>query len=106
MSRSTCITGALSLLVLATPARAHDASQVRHELRDRGYYEIQFLVAEPPHFQVNACHAGERYHLHLDYYGNVRERRSIGPCRRHWWSWSRRSERDYRDDRDYGSRRY
>ena len=76
---------ALSLLVglTARPAGAHEANQVQHELRQQGYYNIQFIVAEPP-FQANACRDGERFHLHVDFYGRVTERSSVGRCRGHW----------------------
>ena len=109
MSNALCAAGALSLLALMTgPASAHDAYQVRHELQERGYYGIRFLVAEPPRFQVNACRGGERFHLHVNFYGRVTERDAIGPCRPHGWS-SRRDDDDYRwrrRDRDYGQYGY
>ena len=90
---------ALSLFGLAAlPAAAHEADQVRHELRLRGYYNIRFLVAEPPDFQANACRDVERFHLHVDYYGRITERASIGPCRPEW------SERG--GERSYGYDRY
>ena len=75
MLKAACSAAALSLAALVTnPASAHDASEVGRELRSRGFYEIEFLVAAPPHFQVNACRAGERFHLHVNYYGTVTER--------------------------------
>ena len=89
---------ALSLFGLAAhPAAAHEATQVRHELRLRGYYDIRFLVAEAPEFQANACRHGERFHLHVDFYGRITERASIGPCRAEW--------REGGSDRSYGYNR-
>ena len=94
MLKAICCAGALSLAALVTtPASAHDASDVGRQLRDRGYYNIEFLVTNPPHFQVNACQRGERFHMHVDSYGAVTERSTIGPCHRHWW----RFRRDVRD---------
>jgi len=76
------------------PAR-HDAYQVRHELQERGYYSIRFVGARPPHFRVKACRGGERFVLHVNFYGRITERDAIGPCHRHWWSWRHDSD-DYR----------
>ena len=93
MSKTLFTISALTLLTFAAgPASAHNAYQVRQELQQRGYYSIRFLRAEPPHFQVNACRGGERFHLHVNFYGRVTERDAIGPCHRRWWSW--------RDDND------
>ena len=112
MSKTLCAISALTVLTFAAgPASAHDAYQVRNELQQRGYYSIRFLQAEPRHFQVNACRGGERFHLHVNFYGRVTERNAIGPCHRHWWSW-RRDDGDYRWQRrnreygEYGYRRY
>ena len=69
----------------ATAANAHGAAQVRSELRQDGYYQIQFIEDEAP-FQVNACRGGQRYHLHIDWYGRVTERSPIGECRERRWS--------------------
>ena len=90
---------ALGLLGFAAlPVSAHEASQVHSDLRQRGYYDVQFVVAEPP-FQVEACLEGQRFHLHVDFYGRVTERSPAGPCRRQW------GDRRY-DDRTYGEDRY
>ena len=82
-------------LMLPGPASAHDASQLRYELREQGYTQLQFIVDEAP-FQVNACRDGERYHLHVDWYGRISERARIGECGREWSAqpW-RRSYRSY-----------
>lgn len=83
----------LTTLGWATAASAHDASQVRRELRERGYYQIQFIEDEAP-FQVNAYRDGERFHLHIDWYGQVTERTPLGPCGGSWWrrGWRRSYE--------------
>ena len=89
--------GALSFLTLTVlPVSAHEPSQVRYELGQRGYYDIQFIVAEPPQFQVNACRDGERFHLHVDFYGHVTERSRVGRCRGHWGFNRRDAEDRYR----------
>ena len=103
MSKTLCAISALAALAFtAGTASAHDAYEVRYELQQRGYYSIRFLDAQPPHFQVNACRGGERFHLHVNFYGRITERDAIGPCHRHWWSWWRDND-DYRWSHD---RRY
>lgn len=69
----------LAMAGSASVASAHDAREVRSDLRDRGYYQIQFIEDEAP-FQVNACRDGERFHLHINWYGHVTERSPLGPC--------------------------
>ena len=109
MLKALCAAAALCIMGFATsPASAHDADEVRYELHQRGYYNIRFLVPEPP-FQVNACRDGVRFHLHVDYYGRVTERVGLGPC--HTWSRApyddgNASRRRYRGYGDYGYRRY
>jgi hypothetical protein len=80
----------LAVLGTASAASAHDSSEVRSELRDRGYYQFQFIVDEAP-FQVNACRDGERFHLHIDWYGRISEQVPLGACRESWWrhAWHR-----------------
>ena len=101
MLKSVLAFGTIAFVTVggAASASAHDAPQVRHELRERGYYRIQFLVNRAP-FQVNACRYGDRYHLHVDWYGRVTERVRIGECQGQGWprNW-RRPFRGYRYNR-------
>ena len=85
MSKALLAFASLSLgaVTFATRASAHDASQVRYELQNRGFYQIQFIEDEAP-FQVNACRDGERFHLHVDWYGRITEQSPLGPCRESW----------------------
>jgi len=62
-------------------AWGHGADRVRRELSDQGFDQIEFTVAKAP-FQVNACRGGERFHLHIDYFGKVTQETRIGPCDR------------------------
>lgn len=86
---------AAAALPLATSALAHTPSDVRHILRDHGYYNIDFIETNPPVYMANACRGHVRYHFHVDYYGQVTERRPIGRCghdygydrRRQWQSY-------------------
>ena len=81
--KATLAMGTLAFVVLgcATSACAHNADQVRRELSEQGYDQIEFTVAKPP-FKVNACRGGERFHLHVDYYGKakVTKETPIGSC--------------------------
>lgn len=96
----TAMAGASALAFIgltALPVSAHESDQVRYELRQRGYYNIEFLVAEAPYFQADACRDGDRYHLHVDFYGRITQRTPIGPCHRDWAE--RRGEGTFRDYR-------
>jgi len=79
--------GIAAVLASATAADAHTAQEVRYLLRDRGFYNIDFLDTNPRHYQVNACRQGERFHVHVNFYGEVTEQAPIGPCHRRfgWW---------------------
>jgi hypothetical protein len=109
MLKALCAAVAIGVVgFAASPANAHDADQVRYELHQRGYYNVRFLVPEPP-FQVNACRDGVRFHLHVDYYGRVTERVGVGPCdpvARGPYDDDYASRRRYRNYGDYGYRRY
>jgi hypothetical protein len=63
----------------ATPVWAHDIDEVRGELRKQGFDQLDFQRAKPP-FKLDACRGGERFHLHVDYYGKIIEQTSIGSC--------------------------
>ena len=83
-SISTSLAAAAAVaLFLPVTANAHDSRQLRYELREQGYTQLQFIVDEAP-FQVNACRDGQRYHLHVDWYGHITERAPIGQCGREW----------------------
>ena len=66
-------------LVWATPVWAHDIDEVRSELRKQGFDQLDFQRTKPP-FKLDACRGGERFHLHVDYYGKIIEQTSIGSC--------------------------
>ena len=85
---------AFSILAIA-PASAHTPQKVRYMLQERGYYKINFTDRILPVFQLDACRRGKRFHLHVNFYGDVTRRDRIGWCdsRRQ----SRRSYRGYRN---------
>lgn len=89
MMKMSLTAGALVATMLAsvTAANAHTPQEVRHMLQQRGYYQIHFVDTNPRHYQVNACNDGRRFHFHVNFYGEVTERDSVGRCRRFggWW---------------------
>ena len=93
------IATAAATVSLASTASAHTPHDVVHKLQEHGYSRIEFVNSTPPNYMANACRNGTRYHFHVDYYGQVTERREIGSCgyrhgdgygndsnRRHRWS--------------------
>lgn len=96
MLRSFVVSGlaAIAAISASTVSYAHGSSQVRYELREQGYSNLQFIVDEAP-FQVNACRDGQRYHLHVDWYGRITERAYIGQCQQQWSRAWRRPYRSY-----------
>ena len=71
--------GTLILVAWATSAYAHDIDEVRSELRKQGFDQLEFSRTKPP-FKLDACRSGERFHLHVDFYGKIIEQTSIGSC--------------------------
>lgn len=75
---------AVEALIIATfawaaPAWAHDVDEVREALRNQGFDQLEFQRSKPP-FKLDACRGGERFHLHVDFYGKIIEQTSIGTC--------------------------
>lgn len=63
----------------AASAWAHDIDEVRDALRQQGFDQLEFQRTKPP-FKLDACRGGERFHLHVDFYGKIIEQTSIGSC--------------------------
>ena len=82
MSKLATLSGAVAAAVLstATAASAHSAGEVANILAQQGYSRIDFADATPPNYMLNACMDGVRYHVHVNNYGNVSERREVGSC--------------------------
>jgi len=106
----TVLCAALGLSLLGAPARAadiraavftdqfhpllhrvHSLHQAEHKLRRLGYYAIDVERASLP-YSFQACKRGVRYHIHVDYYGDLVQVDELGRCR------------DYGDDYSYRSR--
>ena len=78
----------------AAPANAHSPQAVRYKLQDHGYSRIRFTDRVLPIYQLNACRRGRRFHMHVNYYGEVVRRERIGYCPD-----ARRYRRDHVDRR-------
>ena len=59
--------------------RVHSFYEAKHKLRDLGYYAIQTERSTPPYSFV-ACKRGQRYHIHIDYYGDLVQVDESGAC--------------------------
>ena len=59
--------------------RVHSFYEAKHKLRDLGYYAIQTERSTPPYSFV-ACKRGQRYHVHIDYYGDLVQVDEAGAC--------------------------
>jgi hypothetical protein len=76
------ISGAtLIMLAFATSgaAVAHGVGKVRKELTDQGYEDLEFQRTRPP-FKLDACKDGTIYHLHVDFYGKIIQKKAVGDC--------------------------
>jgi hypothetical protein len=63
----------------AQPLCAHNVERVRRELTEQGFDQFEFQRTKPP-FKLDACRDGERFHLHVDYYGKITEQTPLGSC--------------------------
>ena len=60
--------------------KVHSLDEAQDNLSNRGFYNIRVERATLPYSFV-ACKRGTRYHLHVNYYGQVEQTDEIGPCR-------------------------
>ena len=85
--------------------RVHSVYEAEQTLYRRGFYDVRLERASLP-YSFNACKRGTRYHIHVNYYGDLVQVDEVGPCRRYddGPTYSRRPYYDrYRDyrRRDY-----
>ncbi len=59
--------------------RAHSVDQAEDTLSRRGYYDIRLERASLP-YSFSACKRGVRYHIHVNYYGDLIQVDATGPC--------------------------
>jgi len=60
--------------------KVHSLYKAEHTLRDLGYYDIQVERASLP-YSFHACKRGVRYHIHVNYYGDLAQVDELGRCR-------------------------
>ena len=60
--------------------KVHSIGQAEHKLRRLGYYAIDVERASLP-YSFRACKRGVRYHIHVDYYGDLVQVDELGRCR-------------------------
>ena len=78
------LAGVLTLAVAgASSAQAHSAYEARDVLRNHGFYDIRDQRTGSLPYSFIACKQGARYHLHVNYYGEVEQADEIGQCRDH-----------------------
>ena len=90
----------------ATVQRVHSLDEAEEALYRRGFYDIRGERASLP-YSFNACKRGVRYHIHVNYYGDLVQVDEVGPCRRFDDGPTYSLRRPYYDrDRDYRRRYY
>ena len=100
------IAGALALLISGSSlASAHSGYEARDKLSALGYYDIRTERISSLPYSFTGCKRGTRYHIHVDYYGELTQVDEVGGCQRY-----EREESRYEHPRIYhrydGYRRY
>ena len=80
--------------------RAHSVYEAEDSLHRRGYYDVRLERASLP-YSFNACKRGVRYHIHVNYYGDLVQVDPIGRCGDDDYGYYGR--RRYYDNGNYGS---
>jgi hypothetical protein len=84
----------------------HSVYEAEQTLYRRGSYDVRLERASLP-YSFNACKRGIRYHIHVDYYGELVEVDEVGSCRRYDDDQTYYGRRPYYDRyRDYRRRDY
>ena len=76
-----CIAGgALAFLIFGVgSAGAHSVYEAKQTLYQHGYHDVVIERATLP-YSFNACKRGVRYHIHVDYYGDLVQVDPVGRC--------------------------
>ena len=83
--------------------RVHSVYEAEESLHRRGYYDVRLERASLP-YSFNACKRGVRYHIHVDYYGDLVQLDPIGRCGGN--GYENYGHRPYYDDGYYDRYRY
>ncbi len=93
--------GLATLALGASTAHAHSLYEAKDKLYAIGYYDVRVERASLP-YSFNACKHGVRYHIHMNWYGDLVQVDEIGACGDYGYrDYDRRSYRTYRYGRDY-----
>jgi hypothetical protein len=76
--------------------KVHSLYAAKQTLYGLGYYDVRVERASLP-YSFTACKRGARYHIHVDYYGDLVEVDEVGACREY---------DNGHDDYEYRNRRY
>jgi len=60
-------------------SRVHSVDDAEDSLHRRGYYDVRLERSSLP-YSFNACKRGTRYHIHVNYYGDLVQVDPIGRC--------------------------
>src|SRR5215475_10827154 len=60
-------------------SRVHSVDAAEDTLNRRGYYDVRLERSSLP-YSFNACKRGTRYHIHVNYYGDLVQVDPIGRC--------------------------
>lgn len=55
--------------------------QIRRQLRNRGYYRINYTDRRLPVYKARACKNGKRFNMRINRWGGIMWRKRIGWCR-------------------------
>jgi len=78
--------------------RVHSPYEAKQTLYGLGYYDVHVERTSLP-YSFNACKRGLRYHIHVNYYGDLVQVDKLGPCRGY-----RYDDDDYRSGPYYRKR--
>ena len=76
--------------------KVHSVDEAQDKLDRLGYYNIYIQRASLPYSFI-ACKRGVRYHIHVDYNGDLEEVDPVGACRENGYGYGN-GRRDYDDD--------
>jgi hypothetical protein len=60
-------------------SRVHSVDEAEDSLHRRGYYDVRLERSNLP-YSFNACKRGTRYHIHVNYYGDLVQVDPMGRC--------------------------
>ena len=76
--------------------KVHSLGEAEETLSSRGFYDIRVERATLP-YSFNACKHGARYHIHVNYYGQIEQVDETGQC----GGYSNNDDGDYRPRHHY-----